>query len=350
MTSRVSFNDKTSTFRLHAANSLYVFSISSSLGLQHIYWGPFCAKIQQIDYSIKSSSSMKQYFEAPERGYSFYDRVQDFLNEELSTNELLEEWRQNRSLIHHKMPYFEIVQRKRIENISWRRMSMIPYMKKSLFKSIDPYVFKPSRETINTTIKSQKLSIRRDELLLEYSDHGSGDFCNPSFKVECDNGNTVTPVRYLKHEIIRGKVSMPDYFPGVTFSEEEATTLIVTMHDVCCGLEIDLIYVCMHNFNAITRRVVFKNRGVGGMVLSVANSVTLDLSAHSRGYYLTQLSGSWARERHEVTHKLEHGIHQIGSTRGVSSHEHNPFAGISMFLCYDSYHASIDSNQSWTSE
>ena len=37
--------------------------------------------------------------------------------------------------------------------------------------------------------------------------------------------------------------------------------------------------------------------------------------------YLTQLSGSWGRERHKTEIKLEQGMHSLGSSRGVSSHQ-----------------------------
>ncbi len=36
---------------------------------------------------------------------------------------------------------------------------------------------------------------------------------------------------------------------------------------------------------------------------------------------------SWARERHVIETKLTQGTQSFGSLRGVSSHEHNPFAG-----------------------
>ena len=38
-----------------------------------------------------------------------------------------------------------------------------------------------------------------------------------------------------------------------------------------------------------------------------------------------QYSGAWARERHPRVRHLEQGIQSVGSMRGHSSHEHNPF-------------------------
>ena len=39
---------------------------------------------------------------------------------------------------------------------------------------------------------------------------------------------------------------------------------------------------------------------------------------------------SWARERYIIETKLTQGIQSIGSTRGVSGHQHNPFAAITI--------------------
>jgi alpha-galactosidase len=39
---------------------------------------------------------------------------------------------------------------------------------------------------------------------------------------------------------------------------------------------------------------------------------------------------SWARERYVIETKLNHGMHSFGSTRGLSGHQHNPFAAITL--------------------
>lgn len=52
-------------------------------------------------------------------------------------------------------------------------------------------------------------------------------------------------------------------------------------------------------------------------------SLCLDLP--DCNYDWIQLSGSWARERFPKVRRLESGIQSVGSMRGHSSHEHNPF-------------------------
>lgn len=109
----------------------------------------------------------------------------------------------------------------------------------------------------------------------------------------------------------------------------------------------------MHDFDVITRRTVFRNCNAstssernGGpersKIIHKACSATIDFEFAATQFYLTQICGSWARETYKVEMKLNHGMHSFGSTRGVSSHQHNPFAGLladyflisSIFLMY----------------
>ncbi len=86
-------------------------------------------------------------------------------------------------------------------------------------------------------------------------------------------------------------------------------------------------YTLFPDYDILTRSVDFENLGSGPVVLDEVNSVTVDFppAMHSQPYHLTQLSGSWARERHQVTRLLNMGVTAIESRRGASSHQHNPF-------------------------
>ena len=64
-------------------------------------------------------------------------------------------------------------------------------------------------------------------------------------------------------------------------------------------------------------------------IVTRAMSMTLDMIQSKETMYLTQLSGSWGRERHKTEVWLEQGMHSFGSSRGVSSHQANPFCAIS---------------------
>ena len=55
-------------------------------------------------------------------------------------------------------------------------------------------------------------------------------------------------------------------------------------------------------------------------------SAALDLP--DARWEFVQLSGAWARENHVVTRRLRPGRQSVGSDRGASSHNHNPFIAL----------------------
>eukprot|EP01039_Chlorochromonas_danica_P006764 gene6764-7474_t len=200
------------------------------------------------------------------------------------------------------------------------------------------------------TFDRQLGMIGKGGLCVEYADYGTGDFRSPSFLiVDHSTGSSISPLRYRRHKIYRGKLPLgDDVMPSVRcLNDGEASTLIITLADLHSQLEVDLVYVSMHNYDVITRRAVFRNthpssgpkphiEGCGisqfdeerGKVIQKASSVSLDFEYSSSSFYLTQMAGSWARERYIVETKLNPGMYSYGSTRGVSSHQHSPFTAI----------------------
>lgn len=162
--------------------------------------------------------------------------------------------------------------------------------------------------------------------LLEFSDQGTGDYREASFKVVFSkDGSSVCPLQYKKHKIIAGKIPITPPLPHVyTERTEEATTLVVEMEDRLSGLRFLLYYTVMHDYGIITRRTVAVNDGKEPLTLRHLVSGTFDFDAAS-DFYMTQLAGGWARERDIVCQKLDYGIKEIKSTRGASSHQFNPF-------------------------
>ena len=65
-------------------------------------------------------------------------------------------------------------------------------------------------------------------------------------------------------------------------------------------------------------------------MIKKASSITADYESDVGSFYLTQLSGSWGRERYVTETKLSQGCQSFGSTRGVSSHHHSPFCLVSV--------------------
>ena len=186
--------------------------------------------------------------------------------------------------------------------------------------------------------------------LLEVSDMGTGDYRQPSFVVEySDDGSTISPLVYRSHEIVTGKAPMPAPMPHVRARAAPppppgapptsppdaadgpiaATTLIVTLVDVHTGLLVDAHFTAMHDLEVIVRRLRVRNATTQVVRLRRCMSATLDFDVPLHNYWMTQLDGSWARERHVCHRQLQQGLSAFGSQRGTSSHQHSPFVAIS---------------------
>ena len=183
--------------------------------------------------------------------------------------------------------------------------------------------------------------------LLEYSDFGSGDYRIPGFQLTFeDDGSSITDFRYHSHRIVTGQENVereldaggdsPHFrarssLAGSSAGDQAAVEcLIVTLKDpVKPYITLDLRYTLFPSQDSITRSAKFSVSADGdrNITLNQASSALIDLPpAHSSdGYHLTQLSGSWARERHIHTRPIGPGLTGIESRRGVSSHQHNPF-------------------------
>mmetsp|Transcript_3006 Transcript_3006/g.6983 ORF Transcript_3006/g.6983 Transcript_3006/m.6983 type:complete len:144 (+) Transcript_3006:129-560(+) len=81
------------------------------------------------------------------------------------------------------------------------------------------------RHNKNLSFDRQLGKMGKGAVCVEYTDYGTGDFRSPSFMVvdNC-NGSNISPLRYRRHAIYRGKLPMPDSMPGIRCaSEREAS-------------------------------------------------------------------------------------------------------------------------------
>lgn len=161
-----------------------------------------------------------------------------------------------------------------------------------------------------------------DTLPQEYSSCGVGDFRLPSVEASCGNGSHTVDLRYVGHTIREGKYALEGlpafYDEGVT-----AQTLSVELWDSCTGLEVELLYGVLEEYDLITRAVRVLNGGQTPVDLERVSSVCLDFPVGEHD--LITLGGAYAREREPVRMPLTQGVHTVGSVRGSSSHQQNPF-------------------------
>lgn len=182
------------------------------------------------------------------------------------------------------------------------------------------------RCSFSPTADPLKPELSLDTLLQEYPAYGNGDFRNPAFQVQLENGSTVTDLRYLSHRIFKGKPTLEGLPATYAEHETEAETLEIEMLDTLIGLKVILSYTVFEGFAAITRSVRFINQGSTDLRLLRALSMNVDF--HNDRYDLLHLQGTWTRERHIEKRPLSPGMQSIESRRGSSSHQHNPFIAL----------------------
>jgi alpha-galactosidase len=158
---------------------------------------------------------------------------------------------------------------------------------------------------------------------LELPTAGSGDFRIPSLVVEQPDGSSLLDLRYVDHRVWPGKPPLAGLPSTYVERDEEAETLEVELRDEVAGLQVQLRYTIFGGRPVIARSAVLANRGEGRLVVRTAMSASLDLP-DSR-WELVQLSGTWSRERYPHAAPLLPGRRSVGSLRGASGLEHNPF-------------------------
>ncbi|ELC8463474.1 TPA: alpha-galactosidase [Clostridium perfringens] len=156
---------------------------------------------------------------------------------------------------------------------------------------------------------------------------GATDLRSPSLEFQYEDGTSATDLRYNSHRIYEGKQSLSGLPAVYVESEEEATSLEITLVDSLKNLEVILTYNVFENFDAITRSLKIVNNSDEKINIERVLSANVDFTTDE--FDFIQLSGSWGRERHILRNPLRSGSQAIESRRGASSHAQNPF----MALC-----------------
>lgn len=156
----------------------------------------------------------------------------------------------------------------------------------------------------------------------EYSSQHTGDYRVSSLRLETDAGISGTDLRYVNHEIRNHKYEISG-MPSAFDRTETAQTLSITLADAATGVQVALLYGVFAEENVITRAVRVKNAGSAVVTLEKAASACLDLPFGN--WQLIHFHGRHTMERCMERRDLMNGIQTLSSSRGVSSHQHNPF-------------------------
>lgn len=158
-----------------------------------------------------------------------------------------------------------------------------------------------------------------DELPLEYPVYGGGDYHEAALGVEFEDGNRLLDPVYQSHRILEGTPE-PSGLPGLSGGDQ---TLEITLEDRYTGLLVHLYYGLFEKNDIITRHARIENTTKKPVRITRALSASLDLP--TADYDMITSYGYHLEENQICRQHLHHGVQSIGSRRGASSHNHNPF-------------------------
>lgn len=165
-----------------------------------------------------------------------------------------------------------------------------------------------------------------DNIPLEYSCYGNGDFRTPAFNIKDIEGIHGCDLRYVSYEVMDSKYSLKGLPAAYTNDGEKGETLKIVLQDPQVGVEVDLLYGIIEDKDLITRSAIVRNISDADIFVAKASSMSLDFVTGD--YDLIHFHGRHAMERMYEREAINHGVKKIGSTRGTSSHQHSPFVVI----------------------
>lgn len=159
----------------------------------------------------------------------------------------------------------------------------------------------------------------------ELPSYGTTDFRYPAVEILYPSGDRISHFTYDRYEIQNGKKVVRG-LPSTFGNESDVEILSIFLKDRYSALEIEMKYTIYHNYPVITRQNIITNHGTESLQLENLQSLNVDLP--NEDYEWIHLNGAWTRETHVSRDRLIKGLQQVSSTRGASSHVHNPFMAI----------------------
>ena len=162
-----------------------------------------------------------------------------------------------------------------------------------------------------------------DYLPQEFPVCGSGDY-----RVSCLNADLGAGVNdcllfFDSYRTYRGKYSLEGLPAMFAKDGDLVETLEILLKDYKDDLYVRLLYGVFEDHDMITRSVIIENKTGQDVKLSRVMSTCLDFS--DKDLDMIHFYGKHAGERQVERLPLFHGITELRSTRGTSSHQHNPF-------------------------
>ena len=176
-----------------------------------------------------------------------------------------------------------------------------------------------------------------EDMALEWSGVGKGDFRNPPAELTLQEGAYTNDFVYESHETVSGPLPMATL---PTAYGDEAETLILHLKEKVAPVALDLVYTVYPRQDVITRRAVLKNEGEATIVIDKLMSYMLDLMP-ACDLTFTTFDGGWIREARRHDRPIMSGIYVNEGSTGASGNKHNP----GVLLCEK--HCSEEQGRCW---
>ena len=156
----------------------------------------------------------------------------------------------------------------------------------------------------------------------EYPGCGCGDFRVGTICVENADGSLCAQFLYHGYEVTDGKYEISG-LPSACGAEQDCQTLRIDLLDPVTDLSVSLYYGIFYEADVITRYARLQNRAAQACTLRKAASACLDIPFGD--WELIHFHGRHCMERQVQRLPVSNTVQVVQSTRGASSHQHNPF-------------------------
>ena len=155
-----------------------------------------------------------------------------------------------------------------------------------------------------------------DVLPQEFPCRLTGDFRSPVLDLVNADGSFGCDLRYQGYEICDGKYNLKG-LPAVYAAEEEAQTLIIYMKDQVTGLQVELLYGVLPEYDVITRSAKLINDGVLSQMDmgTLLDYCAIQLNGEKAGGKEAVININFTDTKEKVMLMLKNGVlnHRLGS-------------------------------------
>lgn len=195
---------------------------------------------------------------------------------------------------------------------------------------IEKEMFRAMQEKLShgkgTTVNYRKGSMTvTEDMLLEMSSVGKGDFREPFIIISYPDGSRTSDFVFDSYEIME-KPSYPSSLPHAICDEGDFEQLKVTLKEMVKGVTLDLYYTVFPKCDVITRRAVLNN--VSEEKISILRIMSTQIDIDNVDLKVSSFGGNWGREMVKNDTYLKHGTFVNHTITGASSNRNNPFVMI----------------------